>query len=222
MSRSSSDSVVGIIHHRSPNCNLQTFWLFDKALSEKKLMRSHHSYLSSLHHYHRADYPHYHNFYSLLCSWSVPWDRRTLNFTFLRFICRSHTCDYKDWRDDLLVNMMEETLYHYPSWNKSAGRSLFWLLGKIILLYSLYDKTFFYLLSTPLNAISGQTPMTKCHCPKPQFKKFSPKTPTPKHMNQWHFIHWCSVRGIQTGHLKSRMLHAENLPSLRWWVGINF
>ena len=44
--------------------------------------------------------------------------------------------------------------------------------------------------------------MTKRQHPKPQYKKCSPnpKTQTPKHKNQWHFIHWCLVRGIMNGY----------------------
>ena len=65
----------------------------------------------------------------------------------------------------------------------------------------------------PLNPgkISGQNANDKMPLPKTPVQQMlaptpKPQPPDPKHINQWHFIHWRFVRGIQTGYPRGILL----------------
>ena len=79
--------------------------------------------------------------------------------------------------------------------------------GRPKMLYHIYYHftKFSVFVWSPDARSRDKTPMTKCHCPKPQYKNCSPPTPTPKHINQWHFMHWLFVRGIQTRYPDARI-----------------
>ena len=75
-------------------------------------------------------------------------------------------------------------------------------------LYSMQDSLAWNSKCVRDNIVSQKSRVLICNintpliveCQNAKVKMSSPKTPTPKHINQWHFIDQLFVRGIQTGY----------------------